>query len=157
MNIRLATVGDAKIVAELNTHVHQIHVEQLPHAFKPPHVDDEMVALYDHWINQDNANIWIAEDADKPIGYIYAIIYSRPENPFKKAMRYILIDQMSVNPEYYGTGIADMLMQVVTDWAQQEMVDRIILDVWTFNERAKRFYEKQGFVPFIHRMELMLE
>lgn len=157
MNIRQATVEDAKIIAELNTHVQQVHVDALPSVFKSPVVDEGLIALYANWIRQDNATIFIAEDAGQPIGYIYALLHHRPENPFSYVRDYVLIDQMSVNPEYYGTGVANQLMQAVKDLARMQNVSRITLDVWDFKGRAKRFYEKQGFATFNYRMQLMLE
>jgi diamine N-acetyltransferase len=157
MNIRQATIDDAKAIAKLNVHVHGLHREALPHVFKPPIVDDEMISLYAKWISQDNATIFIAEDGGQPIGLIYALVHHRPESPFSHARHYILVDQMSVNPEYYGTGVADMLMQAVKDLGKKHDVQRIILDVWDFNGRAKRFYEKQGFTTLRYQMQLVLE
>lgn len=157
MNIRQATSDDAKTLAELNGHVQQVHVDALPHIFKPAVVSAELIAIYEEWLGQDESRFWIAEDAGQSIGYIYALIRRRPDNPFSYARNSILVDQMSVNPEYYGTGVADQLMQAVKDWASIEGIHRIVLDVWSFNERAKRFYDKQGFMTFDYRMELMLE
>ena len=36
MDIRLATLKDAEIIAALNAEVQQIHTDALPHLFKPP-------------------------------------------------------------------------------------------------------------------------
>ena len=157
MNIRQATIDDAKIIAELNTHVHQVHVDALPDIFKPPAVDDEMVALnIDRMRNEDSVT-YIAEDEGQAIGYIYALVLHRPENPFSYERHTILVDAMSVNSDYYGTGVADMLMQSVKDFASEQGVKRIILDVWAFNGRAKRFYEKQGFTTYNYKMQWVLE
>ena len=157
MNVRHATSDDANTLAELNGHVQQVHVDALPHVFKPDIVDDELVALHTERLNRDDGRYWIAEDDDQVVGYINALVINRPENLFGYARYHILVDAMSVNPEYYGTGVADQLMQVVKDWASEEGIQRIVLDVWAFNERAKRFYEKQGFSTYNYRMELMLE
>ena len=157
MNIRQATLDDAKILAELNTHVQQVHVEALPHIYKPSGVDELLISVYADCLNQDNAIFYIAEDADQPIGYIYALIRQRPENPFKFMQDIILIDQMSVNPEYYGTGVADQLMEAVKDFAKKHQISLIMLTVLDFNKRAQRFYEKQGFTSYSHRMQLVLE
>lgn len=157
MNIRRAAQDDAKIIAQLNTHVHQVHVDALPDIYKPPSVDDEMIALYADRMSDENGVTYIAEDNGQPVGYIYALITHRPENPFSYARDYVLVDAMSVNPDYYGTGVADMLMQSVKDFAIERGLKKIVLDVLAFNGRAKRFYEKQGFTTNRHRMQLMLE
>lgn len=157
MNIRQATIDDAKVIAELNTHVQSVHRDALPNIFKPAIVDEEMIALNMERMSNEDAVTYIAEDDGQPIGYIYAQVHHRPQNPFSYERHYILVDAMSVNPEYYGTGAADMLMQAVKDFAHQQGMHKIVLDVWDFNGRAKRFYEKQGFTTYNHRMQLMLK
>jgi GNAT superfamily N-acetyltransferase len=157
MNIRQATVADAKVIAELNTHVQGVHRDALPNIFKPPLADAEMIALNVERLDNEDAVTFIAEDNGQPIGYIYAHVHHRPENPFSYERHYILVDAMSVNPDYYGTGVADMLMQSVKVLAVQHQVQRIILDVWDFNGRAKRFYEKQGFTTYNYKMQWVLE
>lgn len=157
MNIRRATIDDAEVLAQLNLHVQGVHVKALPQIFKPLVVSDELIAWHRKLLSQDDSAIWIAEDNAQAIGYIYALVIERPENPFKYTRRVILVDAMSVNPDYYGTGVADQLMHAVKGFAKSERIARIILDVWSFNGRAKRFYEKQGFSTFNYRMELMLE
>ncbi len=157
IKIRQATVDDAKTIAELNFHVQSVHRDALPDMFKPAIVDDEMIALNAERMSNEDAVTYIAEDEGQPIGYIYAQVHHRPENPFSYARHHILVDAMSVNPEYYGTGAADMLMQAVKDFALEQGMKKVVLDVWDFNKRAKRFYEKQGFTTYNHRMQLMLE
>jgi len=157
MKIRQATLDDAKIVAQLNTHVQGVHRDALPEIFKPVAIDDEFIALYAELIRKEDSRIFIAEDNGQAIGYINALIHHRPENPFSYERHYILVDAMSVNPDYYGTGVADMLMQSVKDFAIEQGMQKVVLDVWDFNGRAKRFYEKQGFTTYNHRMQLMLE
>ena len=157
MKIRQATLDDAKIVAQLNTHVQGVHRDALPEIFKPVAIDDEFIALYAELIRKEDSRIFIAEDNGQAIGYINALVHHRPENPFSYERHYILVDAMSVNPDYYGTGVADMLMQSVKDFAIEQGMQKVVLDVWDFNGRAKRFYEKQGFTTYNHRMQLMLE
>jgi len=157
MNIRQATIDDAKTIAELNTHVQAVHRDALPDMFRPPLVDEDIIALYAERIDSEDAATYIAEDEGQPIGYLYAQVHHRPENPYSYERHYILVDAMSVNPDYYGTGAADMLMQSAKDFAQEHGMNKIVLDVWDFNRRAKRFYEKQGFTTYNHRMQLMLE
>lgn len=157
MKIRKATLKDAKIIAELNMHVQQVHADALPDIFKPAVVDEEMIELNHERLADNETTTFIVEDEGIPVGYIYALVRHRPENPFSYARDYVHVDAMSVNPEYYGTDVADQLMQAVIDLARANNTSRIILDVWDFNTRAKRFYEKQGFSTFNHRMQLVLE
>lgn len=156
MNIRQATSDDAQTLAQLNVHVQQVHADARPEVFKPP-IDDAWVEAIADRIRSLEGTFFIAEIDGEAVGYLYAEHIERPDNVFTYVREYVLIDQMSVNPEYYGTGVADQLMQTVKDWTSAQGIERIVLGVWAFNQRAIRFYEKQGFTHFIHRMELMLE
>ncbi len=58
------------------------------------------------------------------------------------AFREAWIDQLYILPVWQGRGIGTALLQIA-----QDRFDR--LSLWTFqrNQRARRFYEKHGFVP----------
>jgi len=157
MNIRKATVEDARILAQLNCHVQQVHADAEPTLYKPAEVTEAMIAHHIESMNDENGTTFIAEDDGKAVGYIHMVVRDRPENPFRHECRDVLVDAMSVNPEYYGTGVADKLMECAVSLARDYSIKRIILDVWDWNYRARRFYAKQGFRTFNHRMQLMLE
>lgn len=157
MNIRQATIDDARTIALLNQHVQQVHADQKSELYKQAELSDDLVMFYADRLQADNEVIYIAEDDAVAVGYVHTIVRERPENPFVHIRRDVVINAISVNPDYYGTGVADKLTQVVVDLAQEQGIKRIVLDVWDWNTRARRFYEKQGFTTFIHRMEMMLE
>jgi putative acetyltransferase len=52
------------------------------------------------------------------------------------------LDQLVVAPEYWGSKLADLLV----DEAKRRSPDRVTLLVNTDNARAVRFYERSGFV-----------
>lgn len=157
MNIRQASWEDARTIALLNQHVQQIHADIRPDLYKQAELSDELIAVYEDWLTDDKGVLYLAEDDGVAVGYIYVMIRKRPESLFTQIRHSILVDQMSVNPDYYGTGVADMLMQCVTDLAQENGIKRVTLDVLDWNIRARKFYEKQGFTTFKHSMEMMLE
>ena len=157
MNIRQATLDDAKILAQLNGHVQHVHANALPNIYKPAIVDKHLISVYAERINSNEVGIYIAEVAGQPVGYIYSLVHRSPGNSFKYERDVLLVDEMSVNPEYYGSGVADRLMEAVKDFAKHHQISRIMLTVLDFNQRAQRFYEKQGFTSYSHRMQLVLE
>ena len=53
---------------------------------------------------------------------------------------------MWVDPAARGSGVAAELVRAVSAWAADQRADRVHLSVAGTNERAKRFYEKLGFV-----------
>jgi len=157
MNIRQATPEDAPTIAQLNGHVQHVHVDAEPMIYKHPQVTDELIAYYVEAMQDESVTIYLAEDDGKAVGYIYVIVQERPENLFTYERRYVLVDQMSVNPEYYGTGVAEQLMDCALAMAREHNINQVILGVRDWNIRAIKFYEKQGFKTSDRRMQLVLE
>lgn len=85
----------------------------------------------------------IAEVDGQAVGYVKLGPLTLPVEPEAPAME---LRQLYLLKGHHGTGIAAALM----DWALAEAVKRgareIFLTVYTDNHRAKRFYERYGFV-----------
>lgn len=62
------------------------------------------------------------------------------------AARPIEIVRFYLRAPWYGTGIAAPLMTAALDHARAAGHDGVWLQVWGSNARARRFYEKSGFV-----------
>ena len=56
------------------------------------------------------------------------------------------LSQLYVASDWHGRGIAQMLMDWSVDQARAQGAGALVLTVWEENARAKRFYEKLGFV-----------
>ncbi len=67
------------------------------------------------------------------------------------AMRYLLIDQISVRPAARGKGVGAALMGQAETLAKNLDVKRIQLDSWDFNLNAHAFFEHLGFQKFNFR------
>jgi GNAT superfamily N-acetyltransferase len=75
----------------------------------------------------------------------------RPETPFTFALRYLLVDQISVRPTAQGKGVGAALIEQAVALARELNVPKIQLDSWGFNTGAHAFFEKMGFEKFNHR------
>lgn len=53
---------------------------------------------------------------------------------------------MWVDPDERGRGVGDALIVAVLDWAGEQGAQAVSLNVRETNERAKRLYERHGFV-----------
>jgi diamine N-acetyltransferase len=56
------------------------------------------------------------------------------------------LSQLYVAREHRGGGVAQALMNWSIDTSRAEGADELLLTVWEHNPRAKRFYERNGFV-----------
>lgn len=57
-----------------------------------------------------------------------------------------------VLPEYWGKGYGGALLKNSVDWLSEQGFERVYLWALETNMRARRFYEKQGFVPTSDRL-----
>jgi putative acetyltransferase len=53
---------------------------------------------------------------------------------------------MSVGAPWRGLGVGGALLTAAAGWGEANGVSRLVLSVFPHNERAIRFYERQGFV-----------
>jgi GNAT superfamily N-acetyltransferase len=142
--IRQAAPEDAQTVATLNADVQQLHADALPRVYKQP---DHVAArqTFAEWLASPDVTCFIAFAGADPAGYIFLRAVRREENPFLHERAFLYIDQMSVAEAYRGTGCARLLMDAARAHARDTGVTELGLDVLAFNERARRFYEKEGF------------
>lgn len=157
MLIRSATLEDARLLAELSTHVQQLHVDFRPTTFRPANITDELIKFYTDLLPQPDSYFFVAENDRVAVGYVYVKRMERPDTPFTYAARFLHVDQISVNPDARGKGYGKALMAAVYKLAEQLDIHRITLDVWMFNANAVEFYDNLGFTPFMQRMEIALE
>lgn len=78
----------------------------------------------------DGWNLYVADDA----GRIAAMLAFRTRDCY--------LDQLFVAPQYHGCGIGKMLLQ----FTRKHLPDEIWLRCASLNEKAWRWYEREGFV-----------
>ncbi|MBK9924962.1 MAG: GNAT family N-acetyltransferase [Anaerolineales bacterium] len=151
MKIHQAVSTDSLLLSTLSMEVQRLHAEHHPDIFKIPRTDDFAVQFFDTMLADPLVRIFIAEEDGKALGCVLCKLIEREENPFTVAMRYLLVDQISVQPEAHGKGVGKALIAQVEHLAKEWNVVRIQLDSWGFNLHAHEFFEKNGFVKFNHR------
>jgi len=151
MNIRQADAADSLTLSLLSMDVQRLHAENHPEIFRMPQKDDYAVAFFDGMLANPLTRIFIAEKNGQALGYVLCKLIEREENPFTLAMRYLLVDQISVKPEAQGMGVGTALIKQSEILAREWDVPRIQLDSWGFNLKAHAFFEKNGFEKFDHR------
>jgi ribosomal protein S18 acetylase RimI-like enzyme len=153
MNIRRASQNDAELLAALNGPIQQQHADHRPDVFYPAQPDAALIDTYCHWLTEPENIFLIGEVANGPVAYLFARIIHRPPNPFVRQQQYLVIDQVSVNPEYHKRGYGRLLIDAAFDLAREHGLRRVVLDVWSFNTDAIAFYHHLGFKPYKISME----
>jgi ribosomal protein S18 acetylase RimI-like enzyme len=152
--IRLATISDAKSIAELNGDVQRLHANALPQLFKQPIVDGATVADFENKICAENQFIWLALDLNVAAGYVFAQVLEQPETQRQFEHRLVYVHHISVRPEYQGRGIGRALLNAVKNRAVEIGIHRMALDVWRFNEDARQFFRDYGLEVYNEKMSM---
>ena len=148
MNIRPASSADNLLLSSLCMDVQNLHAKNHPEYFKIPQSDDFAVEFFQKMLADPTVKIFIAETEERILGYVVCKLMEREETPFSFAMRYLLVDQISVRPIAQGQGAGKALLGRAEELAKEIKVSRIQLDSWSFNTEAHGFFEKCGFERF---------
>jgi ribosomal protein S18 acetylase RimI-like enzyme len=156
ITVRQAGPDDVASIARLFRGVQSLHVAQHPDEFKPPAADDAERAWLAEVVGGPTARTWLAETAGIAAGYLLAQEVRREESVIRPPLRFLLIEHIGVAPEHQKRGIGTALMRAVFEEAAALGIGRVKLDVWRFNEEARRFFARRGFATLHERMEAKL-
>ena len=82
---------------------------------------------------------------DEPAGY-YKIVLNKP-HPAVPIQSVTYMERLYLLKEFYNLKLGQELMQHAIDLSKANGEQGMWLNVWKLNERAIRFYKKNGFVP----------
>ena len=103
-------------------------------------------------IRAKRAEVLVAVVNNEIVGSGYA--KTLPAEPFQKYTEYAYLGFMYVKPEFRGQGINQKILNGLIDWAKNQNLTEIRLEVYDKNTRAKNSYLKAGFKPNLIEMRL---
>lgn len=128
----------------LEQEIFSYHQKMRPDLFKEiPFSKD----IYYHLISHDHYFIYGYFVEEQLVGVIYV---NRRENIY-------YVDDIVVKDNYRNQGIGSELFRYIEKQALANNIVRIELDVWSFNEKAIQFYQKNGFTPKTIRYEKIVK
>jgi ribosomal protein S18 acetylase RimI-like enzyme len=152
LTIRRAVNADAEVISALNREVQALHAVGLPHLFKPPAADSFSPDRVRSLMGTAGVRMWLACAGETPVGYLFAELFRQGENALRKPLSIVYVNHIAVAAAHRRLGGGRMLMQAAADWAREEQVDAIQLDVWGFNAEAQAFFARLGYAPFTLRL-----
>jgi RimJ/RimL family protein N-acetyltransferase len=141
MRVRLATTADVDVLRSLRLQA----MADAEHAFQSNRAREEArtPAEWRAWLEQ-GATFFLEVDGDggdaRPVGLAVGAVDD--DDP---ARAWLL--SMWVDPGARATGGADELVVAVVDWARKTGARVVRLHVVDGNDRARRVYERHGFLP----------
>jgi ribosomal protein S18 acetylase RimI-like enzyme len=145
MKIRIATISDATLLAELGART-------FADSFAADNTPDDMAAYLVKSFSpgkqaaelaEPGTVFLIAEDGGQPLGYTRLRGGNEPK--CINGLHPVEIVRLYSIKEMIGRGVGAALMQACIDEARRRGCDVIWLDVWEKNPRAIAFYRKWGF------------
>jgi ribosomal protein S18 acetylase RimI-like enzyme len=144
MKIRDALESDLSSIAELLLIVHQLHVNAHPETYRE--ISHEIaVDFLASKIAEKNAYLRVAEVDSELLGYCSAAIRSSANIPLLQPREFVYVNEVVVRPQSRMGGIGRALIADLKEFARQNGIEEIELDVGHFNSGAKIFFKRQGF------------
>ena len=105
--------------------------------------------------NEDTL-ILIAEIDGKPIGYVLGKIYEEDKTAANGTGKIGLLDELYVDDIARVSGIGKKLIDEVIRWMRKKEISRVRLHAYSWNNNAKRLYEKYGFKEYAASYEKLI-
>ena len=156
MEIRTATEQDIPGMLELLLQVGQVHHEIRPDIFPDRTLKYDENALCEV-LKDKTRPIFVAVQGSFVAGYCFCVHKDYTGSSVSTPRKELYIDDLCVDENRRGRGIAGALYRHVTAYAKEQGCQFITLNVWCGNDGAMRFYENAGLRPRNIMMEMPLE
>lgn len=143
MTIRFACEKDIPQMLDLLLQVGEVHHQIRPDLFRAGAQKYDEAALRRLLKNPDRP-ILAAEEDGKMVGYAFCILQITKDDPVLCDRRVLYIDDLCVDENHRGRGIAGALYRRALELAGELSCDAVTLNVWWGNDNALRFYENCG-------------
>lgn len=117
--------------------------------------DEQLKGDFMEWLEDPDIGFFVARENGNLAGFALAMVVEEPDDLIN--IPYVSINELAVGKEFQGFGIGTALMKRVEDWALENGINIVQLNVWEFNQKAKTLYEKLGFKTIQCQMEKVLD
>ena len=156
MEIRTATEQDIPGMLELLLQVGQVHHEIRPDIFPDRTLKYDENALCEV-LKDKTRPIFVAVQGSFVAGYCFCVHKDYTGSSVSTPRKELYIDDLCVDENRRGRGIAGALYRHVTAYAKEQGCQFITLNVWCGNDGAMSFYENAGLRPRNIMLEMPLE
>jgi ribosomal protein S18 acetylase RimI-like enzyme len=143
MTIRPACQEDYAEFVRLERQIAQLHCDAYPDIFKP--TTDRGEKEFRELLKDADWDLLVAAQGDVLLGFASCHVREQSESDSTYARREFKLASLCVEEAHRGEGIGSALLTRSMAIAKERGFPRLALNVWGFNEAARRFYEKHGF------------
>lgn len=152
LKIRVAQSDDWQSIQKLNNEVFQNDKENDPDMDLNWPYTQAGVKYYKSLANGSYGHCFIVELDGQAVGYAALSI---KDFGYRKS-KYVEIENIGVSPKYRSLGIGEKLMEKARKWAKEQNADRLYVESFWGNNRAIKYYKKNGFVEIGVELEKVL-
>lgn len=146
--VRRATPADAGTISALHADLQGLHSRAMPDRFKPPGPNLFPPAAVKALVLRRDSLVLLAVCDGEPAGYIYAEVSRRPETAHIRPGAALYISHLAVTARFRRRGVGRALLDGAAEAGREIGVSALALDVWAFNEGARRFFDAYGLKPY---------
>lgn len=155
---RPATLSDCAAIQPILAEGHAVHQEALPHIYRAAfRHTQEAIDWLAPYIEQDDKLLLVAEQQEQIAGVLLASIWEPPDRPHRIPRRFVHVNTLDVTAAHRRRGVGQILMREVERWAREQGLSEIELNVWAFNDKALRLYERLGYQAEYHHLLKQLD
>jgi ribosomal protein S18 acetylase RimI-like enzyme len=143
--IREATLEDERGLMAIFEQVDALHRRAVPHIFQKPDRPAWTRELISAFIKDENTYLLVAENNGEIVGFALLFIRQAPPIPIMVPRRYAIVENLAVTEKCQRQGIGRSLMEAAENWAIDQKLNQIELNVWEFNQKAIAFYKRLGY------------
>ena len=151
MTYRLATISDAKCLAELFWE-HTDEFEPRNPADKATFVS-ECAENIKHRLGND-LYCWVALSDERVVAHVNVIVAQKIPRPDKIIRKWGRLSTVRTIPEFRNRGIGGELMEKIKLWCREQNFEELLVGP---SEKSFAFYERAGFKSDNEVMELIFE
>lgn len=153
VQVRKAEKKDISSILSLLDEVNEIHEKARPDIFKrgQKYHEKDVEAL----LEDKKVHILVAEE-ETVLGYAILFEEEQKEDELMKERRFLYLDDLCVDKKARGKGVGSLLLREAEKLARSLSYSTITLRVWSFNEKAIAFYQKEGYLPLYEEREKKL-
>ena len=155
MEIRLTNSSDIPGMIELLKQVGGVHHQIRPDLFRAG-AQKYSEADLGEVLKDPDRPIFGAVENGRLLGYCFCMVEETRDNPVLCDVKSLYIDDLCVDENCRGQGVASKLYAYVCDYARSIGCRSVTLNVWCGNDNAMRFYESRGMKPRKTYMEAEL-
>ena len=155
IEIRRMKDSDFEQVHKLIEQVNLLHLNQREDIYR----EEDPLGYEDFmgFLNNSQYICYVAEVDGIVVGEVIATLKEIKEESIFKHRTILFIEDICVDKEYKRQGVGRLLYNKIEQVAQENEVDSVELNVWSFNIDAIRFYEKMGMEPKNIRYEYKIK